>query len=265
MEWLLIAGIALAPVWILVHGIYVADRYEKEPIRNMLRYVALGMLSCIPAFFIEIAVFKLASIESPADPTVGPFAFVAIVLLGVALTEEICKRVFLQFGARSDRHLDEPFDWIVYAVSVGMGFAMVENVAYVFQGGAITGIARAFTAVPEHALLATCMGDRLARAALIEHRGEGTVPERRAAMARQRWLSIIDPTLWHGLYDCVVFGFNRFGEQNVAGILLCAVSFLGLLTVQWVVAFIRIGRQQKETRLLHRVPPVLISRRFLHV
>lgn len=46
----------------------------------------------------------------------------------------------------------------MYAVMVSMGFAATENIIYVVQGGYVTGILRAFTAVPAHATFGILMG-----------------------------------------------------------------------------------------------------------
>jgi len=44
------------------------------------------------------------------------------------------------------------------AVFVSLGFALIENILYVFQGGMTVAIARAFTAVPAHGFFAVIMG-----------------------------------------------------------------------------------------------------------
>ena len=64
----------------------------------------------------------------------------------------------LLWYAYRKKEFDEPFDGIVYAVMVGMGFATVENISYVSQYGLMTGIMRLFMAVPAHASFAIIMG-----------------------------------------------------------------------------------------------------------
>jgi RsiW-degrading membrane proteinase PrsW (M82 family) len=46
----------------------------------------------------------------------------------------------LRFFIYPRKHFDDPFDGIVYAVMIGMGFATIENVGYVMQHGIGTGI-----------------------------------------------------------------------------------------------------------------------------
>ena len=76
----------------------------------------------------------------------------------VALVEEFSKYIIVKYYAQNNREFNEPFDGIVYAVMVSMGFAALENVLYVYQYGSSTGITRAFTAVPAHATFGILMG-----------------------------------------------------------------------------------------------------------
>lgn len=259
---LALLALAVGPALILMHGLYFADRYQKEPIRNLLRYLLSGAFLCVPAFFAETWAQALAGPESLTSPFDRPALFAASVFLGIALVEEVLKFGALRWLARRDQEIDEPFDWIVYAVTISLGFAALENALYVFTQGAAVGVARAFTAVPSHALNGTLMGDRLARAALA--------PD--GAASRQRWLAIAEPTLWHGLYDALALGAASAAstERPVAAIAL-GLALLALLAAQWVLAILRVRSQQKISLALHlrgeahrggtRIPPVLLPMR----
>src|SRR2546422_9726353 len=39
---LMLISLAVAPVLIFLHAVYIADRYEKEPIKNLFRYLLAG-------------------------------------------------------------------------------------------------------------------------------------------------------------------------------------------------------------------------------
>ena len=45
--------LALAPVFIIATFIYFRDRYEKEPIRLLLKSLGAGMLITLPIIFVE--------------------------------------------------------------------------------------------------------------------------------------------------------------------------------------------------------------------
>ena len=81
------------------------------------------------------------------DPSVHWLLRPLLVFVGVGLLEELCKFAWLALAARADRALDEPFDWVVYSVSVSLGFAALENVRVLWQGAG-AGWTRALFAVP---------------------------------------------------------------------------------------------------------------------
>jgi RsiW-degrading membrane proteinase PrsW (M82 family) len=110
-----------------------------------------------------------------------------------AFTEELFKFLFVMILIWRSKHFNEQFDGIVYAVYVSMGFAMVENVLYVLDGGLSTALVRAFTAVPAHAIFAVSMGYFLGRAKFNK--------TRRVTFL---FAAIGMPILLHGLYDFIL-------------------------------------------------------------
>jgi RsiW-degrading membrane proteinase PrsW (M82 family) len=108
----------------------------------------------------------------------------------VALIEEFSKFFFVRFILYNNKNFNEPFDGIVYAVIVSMGFATIENIVYVFEFGFATGIMRLFTAVPAHAAFGILMDISLAR----QNSPIGKYPSESIA-------ALLIPTLFHGSYD----------------------------------------------------------------
>ena len=96
-----------------------------------------------------------------------------------------------------NKNFNEKFDGIVYAVFISLGFAAVENIMYVVKHGVPTGIIRAFTAVPAHALFGVCMGYFL---------GEAKFSQNRKGML----LSFIVPVALHGFYDFIIMSQNNW-------------------------------------------------------
>ena len=95
---------------------------------------------------------------------------------------------------RRNPYFDEHFDGIVYAVCVGLGFAAIENVAYVLQSGEgwlTVAAMRALLAVPGHYAFAIIMGYCYS----IYHFVERT-PKNAAKM-------FIMPVMAHGVYDAL--------------------------------------------------------------
>ncbi len=150
---LLLTGLAVAPGIYLSIVIYGKDKYDPEPKRILLAAFLLGCLSIIPAAIIEMLLKGPLTLPVPALANVAISAFV-----GIGLVEELCKFFILRTHAFRKPQFNEPFDGIVYAAFVGLGFATAENVMYVWQEGFGTGVLRMFTAVPAHYAFGVIMG-----------------------------------------------------------------------------------------------------------
>jgi len=146
---------ALAPVFFIIIYIYVKDKYEKEPKRLLLMAFVLGAVVSIMITTVMYYVFDwflpLKNHSSVLQQFVKAF-FV------VGLTEEFSKYVIVRYFAQNRAAFNEPFDGIVYAVMVSMGFAATENIFYVLESGFDTAFLRAITAIPAHATFGVLMG-----------------------------------------------------------------------------------------------------------
>ena len=119
--------------------------------------------------------------------------------LEAGIPEELCKFLVLYWLIWKAPEFDEHFDGIVYATFVSMGFACLENILYVFQYGAGTGIMRAVTAVPGHFFFAVVMGYYFSKAKF-------DVTNRKSNMIK----CIIYPMIVHGIYDMILFMMTGF-------------------------------------------------------
>ncbi|MDX2430829.1 MAG: PrsW family glutamic-type intramembrane protease [Bacteroides sp.] len=178
---------AIAPVFIIALYIYFRDKYEKEPLILLAKALALGMLTVIPIFFIERF---LMGVMPPIGRVGGAFYQAFVVAAG---TEEVFKFLALYLLIWKSPSFNEQFDGIVYAVYVSLGFAAVENVMYVMDGGYETAALRALTAVPAHAIFGITMGYFFG---IARRYGE----LRKGYMRR----ALLVPILIHGLYDFIL-------------------------------------------------------------
>jgi len=105
------------PSLIWISYAYHRDVYEPEPKRAILTALTWGMLSIVPALLLEMAFGFL-----------GAFAGVALV---APFAEELVKPLGLPW-LRSD--IEGEMDGLIYGVTMGMGFAMVENMLYMLMG-----------------------------------------------------------------------------------------------------------------------------------
>lgn len=177
--------IALSPGLAIALHIYLKDRHEREPLGLLIASFFYGVLSTIITLVISLPLNVI--IELKDDDVVHQFANA---FFKVALVEEFSKFIFLRFILYYNKNFNEPFDGIVYAVMIGMGFATLENILYVFQFGMATGFLRMFTAVPAHASFAILMGYFVGKAKFSNQ-----------ARLINVFIGLFVATLFHGLYD----------------------------------------------------------------
>jgi len=188
-------ALAIAPGIAICLFIYLKDRYNKEPFGLLILSFFLGVLSIIPALLIQIGFTK------PVEQFMGEGVLYTAVFsyIIVAFSEEGSKFLALRFGPYRRSAFDDPFDGIVYAIMVGMGFATLENIGYVMQHGLGTGILRMFLSVPAHATFAVLMGYHVGLAKFDP-------------VNRKKYmiLAIFWPVLFHGTFDFFLFVGNTW-------------------------------------------------------
>ena len=227
MHVLTLLALALAPGIAIAVYFYLHDRHEREPFWLLTLSFAYGAFSTLLTLLFSAPLTLFISYFQIGVPDFVSAYF------RVALIEEFCKFILLRFVLYYNRNFNEPFDGIVYAVMVGMGFATAENIVYVFQYGFATGILRMFTAVPAHAVFAVLMGYFLGKAKFT-HRHTLTYSA----------LALLSAALFHGSYD--FFWFISF----VPGIWIGAVASIVLTVI--------LGR---KTMRLHDQSGVFIDNR----
>jgi len=178
---------AIAPVFIIAFYIYFRDKYEKEPLLLLAKALAAGMLTVIPILFVERFLMGMM----PAMGKVGSAAYQAFLVAGT--TEEVFKYLALFLLIWNNRNFNEQFDGIVYAVFVSLGFATLENIMYVTEGGIHTAAVRALTAVPAHAIFGITMGYYFGIARRYSEL-------KRVYLRRALWI----PIVIHGFYDFIL-------------------------------------------------------------
>ena len=141
-------ALAIAPALFVFLYIYKKDRYEPEPLHLLAWVFFLGSLSCIPAALVELLFPEGVFMSAVVAPVV----------------EEMMKFLVVFLAVYRHPEFDEPMDGIVYATAAGLGFATLENILYVLEGGVVVGIIRAVASVPGHVVFACIWGFALGTA-----------------------------------------------------------------------------------------------------
>ncbi|AEH02599.1 PrsW family intramembrane metalloprotease [Lacinutrix sp. 5H-3-7-4] len=181
---------ALAPVAAVILYIYFKDKYEKEPKKLLILSFILGAIVSVILALILYGVFDIV-LPLTNSLSIGQQFVQAFFVVG--FTEELSKYLIVFFFAQRNKEFNEPFDGIVYAVMVSMGFAATENIMYVMESGISTAVLRAFTAIPAHATFGILMGYFMGKAKFSNNR----------FILNMAGLGLA--ILFHGAYDFFLF------------------------------------------------------------
>ena len=190
MNIIIILIAALLPAILLLYYIWKKDP-QPEPGSWLARAVLWGIAICFPITFVELGLETiLFGVDGEATSIIGTTIDAFVV---AALPEEAFKLLALWLLLRNNPFFDEHFDGIVYAVFIGLGFAAIENVGYVFgeEEWVTVAITRALLAVPGHYAFAVLMGYYYSIYHFVDH----------SPKAAARVLLI--PVLFHGVYDAI--------------------------------------------------------------
>lgn len=232
-----IAVSAIVPSLILMAFFHRRDVFPEPP-RVLWTTFGLGFLITIPVLAVAWPLDGwVGRVESPLAYGFASAFFVA------AIPEELFKFLVLWRYAARHTAFDEPMDGIVYGVAASLGFATLENILYVADGGAPVAILRALTAVPGHAFLGAIMGYLVGQAKFDEGR-------RRQYLTR----ALAIPMLLHGAYDTPLLAAERVDEASpdpLVVLLLLTVPLVLIVEGVWAVRVTRRLRTEQQ-----RTPPV---------
>lgn len=210
--WNLVA-LALAPVVVLITFVYFNDRHDREPLWVLALSFFLGCLSVVPAIIFSTGIERIFGWSLITHDWLALFLYAFGV---VALGEEMAKFVMLRLFVYRRKAFDEPYDGIMYTMMIGMGFAFIENLLYIFSEDTFAGSLqvagwRAFTAVPAHATFAILMGYFVGKAKFAKRNRNGLMA-----------FGILLAVGFHGSYD--LFLFQTFEPGLYLGALLSLIA-----------------------------------------
>lgn len=227
LYYLILFGIAILPVIILMIFIYRQDKYQKEPIKSLAKAFIGGMLS------IPIDILIVTGIDAALNGTAISNTVFFSAFLEAGIPEELSKFLIFMIFIWNDKNFDEYFDGIVYATFIGLGFACVENIQYVFSYGFQTGVVRALLSVPGHFLFGVVMGYFLSMAKFH--------PEKRGTYLISGLLLAM---LAHGLFDWLLMVASVL---PLVGGIIYLVFIWGDIKL-WKLGLKYINKQQENSR-----------------
>ncbi len=192
---MILLAAAVLPAIFLLTRVYRMDTIEKEPWPILRKLLLWGALSGIPAALVESLLTGVVQSVFTEGTVAYNLVFGFVV---AALVEESFKFFFLYKFTFKSPAFNYRFDGVVYAVFVSMGFAILENILYVFQGGLGVAATRALLALPLHAACGVYMG--------ISYGQQKVQSLYKPASGLSVALAcLVTPVLIHGFYDFCAF------------------------------------------------------------
>ena len=191
---LLLASIGPGLLWLWYF--YRQDRFEPEPVKLILKVFFTGILLVIPAGLLEqVWRGQLMNAVKNADW----LSFLALSFFVISLVEEGLKTVTLWWLVGHSPELNEPVDGIIYGITLGLGFASLENLLWASAFGFGVALLRAVVTTLAHASFTGWMGHYISRFRL----GEGGAPGKQQQAVL--WKGFLFVFVSHGLYDFLLF------------------------------------------------------------
>lgn len=223
MDDIILLVIAVLPAIALMVFIYTHDKTEKEPLGLLIKLAVAGAVSTFPIaiaeFIVDDALLSTLVETSLAYVVISNF-------IGVALVEEAGKLITTKLVSWKNKAFNYTFDGVVYAVFVSLGFALLENVMYVFTNETFAealsvGISRALLSIPLHCFCGVFMGVFYAEAKKQSLLGN------QAQKKKCLFYALAVPTVLHGFYDfCLSVDFVFIDTLFIAFVIaMYVVSF----------------------------------------
>jgi len=119
-------GILPSMIWLWY---YLRKDPHPEPRRMIMKVFFWGMLSALPAIFIEKGI-SMELYKLPFSPSLIVFLNT---LLGAPLVEETLKYLVVRGEVEKSDDFNEPVDAMLYMIVAGLGFAASENIFVFLQ------------------------------------------------------------------------------------------------------------------------------------
>jgi RsiW-degrading membrane proteinase PrsW (M82 family) len=225
MDSLRLFVIAVIPGIALSLGIYLTDRYDREPVKLLIKLFLFGIVSAIPTIIVEQFLSRVNIFSGLLS-----IAWTSFIVAG--LTEEFFKRMVVMRVAYYHSAFNEKLDGIKYCTFASLGFATIENIMYIFSNydaDPYIGWYRGLLSVPAHMLFAVTMGYYLSLARFS--------PDKKT---RDQYFSrsLVVPMLFHGTFNFIL----------MAKIPILMILFIPFVVFMWIVNLRKLNVFYKDSK-----------------
>ncbi len=118
LNFLLVLVLAFLPsiLWLIF---FLKEDLHPEPKKLIIYTFCAGALASVPVLALQLIFQKFVA---------GPLHAFLLLILGLALIEEVFKFFSAYWSVNKEPAFDEPVDAMIYAIVAAMGFATIENI-----------------------------------------------------------------------------------------------------------------------------------------
>ena len=208
---------SIIPVLIILTVIYNMGEVKKQPLWVLVILFLGGILSWVIVRYISRVLGNdIYKSQIEINESLGNKGFFLVSFGIIAIIEEISKYIVITIMCFKNKYFKNPYDAIMYAVCISLGFAFVENIMYINNYGMGVAISRAIFSIPAHASFGIIMGYYLGVSKLCRDKGEAN------ASALTRYSAFFIPLIFHGFYDFLL----NFNTESIYIIFLIYVIIM---------------------------------------
>lgn len=242
--------VSIIPVLVIIKLVYEMGEVKKQPWIIILVLFLSGILSWILVRFISnLLGTNIYKSQMEVATLLGDNGFFLISFGVISLIEEFFKFIIINIMCFKNKYFKNPYDAIMYAVCLSLGFAFIENIMYIINYGLSVAFSRALFSIPSHACFGIIMGYFLGMSKISK---ENNLYNDSIAL---RYSAFFFPFLFHGLYDFLLSLNNRI----IYVIFIIFVFFMYGFSIYLIFRLYKLNskkiKNRKENVLFVRVKP----------
>ena len=245
---------SLIPVLIILAVIYNMGEVKKQPLWILGLLFVGGILSWVMVRYISKYLGNdIYKSQVEVSDNLGNKGFFLVSFGIIAVIEEISKYIVITIMCFKNKYFKNPYDAIMYAVCISLGFAFIENIMYISNFGIGVAISRAIFSIPAHASFGIIMGYYLGVSKLCKDNKNNSYS------ALTRYSAFFIPFIFHGFYDYLL----NFNTESIYIIFLIYVIIMYAFVIFLLFRLNKVDdkwlRHQKKESI-----PVYESRKPIH-
>ena len=230
---------SILPVMILLILIYNMEDVKKQPFWLLTVLFICGILSWVLVKYISnLFGTDIYRSQIEVSEMIGNIGFFLVSFGVIATVEELSKFLIINLFCIKNKFFTNPYDGIMYAACISLGFAFIENIMYIQNYGMGVAISRAIFSIPVHAVFGIIMGYFLGLGHMCKNK------DMTNDVIKYFYMAVFVPFLCHGAYDYLcnlTFKYNNI-------VFLVFVLFLYAIAVFLIIRLHRVDMKRINSR-----------------